>query len=72
MEKRHPGINPFILIPIVKRGGGGGGTDDYNKLSNKPKIEGKVLTGDMSLRDIGDIPIADKDIVQAVHNAFTS
>ena len=72
MEKRHPGVNPLILLPIARRGGGGGGTDDYNNLSNKPKIEGKVLKGDMSLEDIGDIPIAEEDIVQAVHSAFTS
>ena len=30
-------------------GGGGGGTDNYNDLSNKPKINGVTLTGDKSL-----------------------
>jgi len=33
--------------------GGGSGTDDYNELSNKPKIAGVTLVGDKSLADLG-------------------
>lgn len=34
-------------------GGGGGGTNNYNSLSNKPKINGVVLTGNKSSSDLG-------------------
>lgn len=49
---------------------GGGGTTDYNQLDNKPSIEGHTLSGDMTLEDIGDIPITDEVIISAVDNAF--
>ena len=49
---------------------GGGGTSDYNQLDNKPSIEGYTLSGDMTLEDIGDIPITDEVIISAVDNAF--
>ncbi len=32
---------------IEAGGGGGGGTTNYNLLTNKPKINGKELNGDM-------------------------
>lgn len=32
---------------------GGGGTSDYTDLTNKPRINGVTLSGDMSLADIG-------------------
>lgn len=34
-------------------GGGGGGTTDYNDLTNKPKINNAILTGNLSLSDLG-------------------
>ena len=34
-------------------GGGGGGTTDYNDLTNKPKINNVILTGNLSLSDLG-------------------
>lgn len=33
-------------------GGGGGGTSDYDRLSNKPSINGVTLTGDKSTEDL--------------------
>lgn len=44
-------------------GGGGGetGTTNYNKLSNKPAINGVTLTGDKSLSDLG-IPTSYSDL----------
>ncbi len=33
--------------------GGGGGTNDYNKLINKPTLNGHELTGDMTSQDVG-------------------
>lgn len=45
-------------------GGGGGGTDNYNDLSNKPKINNVTLSGNKSASDLGlatpsDIPSVD-------------
>lgn len=37
---------------IADNGGGGSGTDNYNALSNKPKINGVTLTGDKSLDEL--------------------
>jgi hypothetical protein len=37
-------------------GGGGGGTTDYNRLSNKPKINNQELTGNVTLSQIGAQP----------------
>lgn len=38
---------------VVNGGGGGeGGTTNYNALTNKPKINGVVLSGDLALEDI--------------------
>ena len=36
-----------------EHGGGGSGTTNYNALSNRPKINGVMLTGDKSLDDLG-------------------
>ena len=36
-----------------KHGGGGGGTNDYNALSNRPKINNATMTGDKSGNDYG-------------------
>lgn len=44
----------------------------YSSLKGLPSIEGNTLIGDMSLDDIGDVPIADEDIVSAVHSAFST
>lgn len=33
-------------------GGGSGGTDNYNALSNKPKVNGVTLTGDKTLEQL--------------------
>lgn len=37
----------------LEKNGGGGGTSDYSQLSNKPKIEGKTLSGNMTFEDLG-------------------
>lgn len=34
-------------------GGGGGGTNNYNDLLNKPKINNVILSGELSLSDLG-------------------
>lgn len=38
---------------IALSGGGGGGTGDYNELSNKPQINGNVLTGNKTASNLG-------------------
>ena len=40
-------------IPRSGSGGGGTGTDNYNELSNKPSINGTVLSGNKSLDNLG-------------------
>jgi hypothetical protein len=65
---RDRGFDPVTLA--LARKGGGGGTGNYNDLSNKPKIGGHTLEGNMDLEDIGDVPIDDSDIEDAVRRAF--
>lgn len=42
-----------IIYSIPSGGGGGGGTNNYNDLLNKPKINNVILSGDLSLSDLG-------------------
>lgn len=46
-------ITAALAASMSGGGGGGTGTDDYNELSNKPKINGVTLAGSKSLEDIG-------------------
>ena len=54
------GENPDSLESLTKRvdaleeGGGSGGTTDYNKLKNKPSINGEVLVGDVTVEGTKD------------------
>lgn len=41
------------LSDVVPGGGGGGGTTNYNYLTNKPQINGKVLQGNSTLQELG-------------------
>lgn len=45
------------IAPLTANGGEG--TSDYNALTNKPKINGKVLLDDVSLEEIGAQPTGD-------------
>lgn len=44
------------VIYSIPSGGGGGGTSDYNALNNKPKVNNIVLSGDLTLADLGIQP----------------
>ena len=44
------------VIYSIPSGGGGGGTSDYNALNNKPKVNNVVLSGDLTLADLGIQP----------------
>lgn len=46
-------ITAALAVSMSGGGGGGTGTDDYNDLTNKPKINGVALAGNKSLSDIG-------------------
>lgn len=43
----------LALKEVIEQGGGGGGTTDYNKLTNKPTLNGTTLEGDMTSTDVG-------------------
>ena len=46
-----------VMIHFPRYNGGSGGTTDYEDLSNKPKINGHVLTGDQTSGQLGiEIP----------------
>lgn len=43
----------MALDAVQSGGGGGGGTNNYNELSNRPKINGVTLTGNKTTSDLG-------------------
>lgn len=43
----------LLALKEVIEQGGGGGTTDYNKLINKPTLNGTTLEGDMTSTDVG-------------------
>lgn len=56
--------NPF---KITGEGGGGnatGGVTDYNDLQNRPKINGKTLTGNMNFSDLGLEPMTKNEVTE--------
>ncbi len=42
----------LALKEVIEQGGGGGGTTDYNKLTNKPTLNGTTLQGDLTSEDV--------------------
>ena len=40
------------LLIELNTGGGSGGTSDYNKLSNKPTLNGVTLSGDLTSEEV--------------------
>ena len=40
------------LLIELNTGGGGGGTSDYNQLSNKPTLNGRLLSGNLTSEDV--------------------
>ena len=44
------------LFAIAEGGGGGGGTTDYDKLNNKPQINGTTLSGNKTTAQLGLAP----------------
>lgn len=52
-QSRNEDLLLQVKEVIEEGGGGGGGTNDYNKLINKPRINGDELIGDASTEDLG-------------------
>lgn len=50
------GIDENGFVIPVENGGGSGGTNNYNNLSNRPQINGVVLTGNKTPSDLGLLP----------------
>ena len=48
--------------------GDSGGTTDYRELSNKPKINGKELNGDLSTEDLGIEAISKEELQKELEN----
>lgn len=49
-------------------GGGSGGTTDYNALSNKPQIEGVVLSGDKTFPNLNLNVLTNTEIQEIFDN----
>ena len=66
-------IHQLYAQTLVDYGSGGSeGVTDYNRLSNRPKIAGTVLTGNLSLRDLSIQPegnyVSDPNYVHTDNN----
>ena len=48
-------LSDEVLLALIKKnsGGGGSGTNNYNDLSNQPKINGNTLIGNKTASDLG-------------------
>lgn len=55
-----------IMFDVKEYVGGGqtGGDRDYEKLDNKPKINGVTLEGNKTLEELGIAPLEDYVIIQ--------
>ena len=47
----------WVKVNFMGNGEGGGGTDDYNSLTNQPKINNVTLRGNKTLEDLGINPL---------------
>ena len=71
--------NPRILIPLsvqqrqqsiplsVEQGGG---TRDYNRLVNKPQINGVELVGNKSFEDLGEQTITNVELQSIINDQY--
>lgn len=53
----------YAVDGIINLGDGRGGTSDYQKLINKPKIEGIELIGDKTFNELGLEECSNEDIL---------
>lgn len=54
-QSRNEDLLLQVKEVIESGGGGGGGTNDYNRLINKPRVNGDELIGDTTTEDLGII-----------------
>jgi len=60
---------PTIDLEVQEVMEGAGGTIDYEKLNNKPSVNGVELSGDKSLEDLGISPLSDSEIMEIINSA---
>lgn len=66
------GYGPQIELEIQEVFEGGGSaeeTNDYEKLINKPSINGVTLQGDRSFEDLGVTPLTNMEILEIINKA---
>lgn len=59
--------NPFKITGEGGGGNGAGGVTDYNDLQNRPKIEGKTLSGNMKLSDFGLVAMTEDEMTEMIN-----
>lgn len=47
----------------IRAAGGGGGVTDYDALTNRPRIEGVLLTGNREISEFGPTVATNQDIL---------
>lgn len=62
-------IAPTIDLEVQEVMEGNGGTTDYDRLNNKPSINGAELSGDKSFADLGISLLSDSEIMEIINNA---
>lgn len=65
MERKISGkiMSSRAISGTINYGDGHGGTSDYEKLINKPKIEGVELIGDKTFNELGLEECSNEDIL---------
>lgn len=58
--------NPYELSSGGGSGSDSGGTTDYNDLDNKPRIEGRTLTGNKTFNDLGLIDMTELEVTDMI------
>lgn len=58
------------LMGTIGTAGTPSGTKDYNKLNNKPSINGVELVGNLEFEDLGDKNISTSEIDTLVEEVF--
>lgn len=51
VEVPTPESRKELFLNAIAQGGGGGGTSNFNELTNRPKFNGTVMTGDTNVTD---------------------
>ena len=66
IEEKSPDIELEVSDYV---GGMAAGTKDYEKLENKPKVNGVELSGDKSFEELGVSPLSNLEIMEIIRKA---